>query len=264
MDYQALVYEVKEGVASLRLNRPDAANAFNMQLGREFMHATLQADADPSVRAVLLSAEGKMFCGGGDLASFANYGEGLAAALKELTGYLHLGASRLMRMDAPVIIAVQGVAAGAGMSVALSGDIVLASDKARFTMAYTRAGLVPDGGSTYLLPRLVGMRRAQELMLENRMLSAQEAADWGIATRVVPHDDLHDAAQKLASEFAAGPTGAFGATKRLLADTYGNGLESQMELESRAIARASTGADALEGIDAFVNKRPPIYKGSRF
>ena len=259
--YETLGYEVEAGVATLTLNRPQAANAIDMTLGRELMDAVTRSDADASVRAVLLTGQGKMFSGGGDLASFAKYGDDVGRALRELTGYLHVSVSRLLRHRAPVVVAVNGVAAGGGMSLALAGDLVLAAESARFTMAYTKAGLVPDGGATHVLTRLVGLRRAQELIFTNRLLSAQEALSWGLITRVVPDAELAGEAHKLARTLAEGPTRAFASVKRLLVSSSTESPEAQMELESQAIARAAEESDGKEGIGAFLAKRAPVFKG---
>ena len=261
-NFDTLGYQVESGVATITLNRPQAANAIDMTLGRELMLAVTRSDADPSVRAVLLTANGKMFSGGGDLASFAKYGDDVGRALRELTGYLHLAVSRLLRHKAPVVVAVNGVAAGGGMSLALAGDLVLAAESARFTMAHTRAGLVPDGGSTHVLPRLVGLRRAQELIFTNRVLSAQEALEWGLVTRVVADAELAAEGLKLARTLAEGPTRAFAGAKRLLVSSGTESPEAQMELESQGIARAAEEADGKEGIAAFLAKRPPAFKGA--
>lgn len=260
--YETLRYDVGEGVATITLNRPDAANAINMTLGRELMLAVTRANADPNVRALLLTATGKMFSGGGDLASFATYGDDLGRALRELTGYLHLAVARLLRARVPVVVAVNGVAAGGGMSLALAGDVVLAAESARFTMAYTRIGLVPDGGSSFVLARLVGLRRAQELIFTNRVLSAQEALDWGLITRIVPDAELEVEARALATSLAQGPTHAFANAKRLLISAANESPEAQMELESEAIARAAETADGREGMAAFLEKRAPRYRGA--
>jgi 2-(1,2-epoxy-1,2-dihydrophenyl)acetyl-CoA isomerase len=259
--YETLLYEVHEGIAKLTLHRPEAANAIDMTLGRELMDAVTRADADASVRALLLTGSGKMFSGGGDLSAFAQYGADTGRALRELTGYLHIAVARLLRMRAPVVVAVNGVAAGGGMSLALAGDLVLAGESARFTMAYTKAGLSPDGGSSYVLPRLVGLRRAQELLFTNRVLSAKEAQDWGLVTRVVPDADLATEAQKLAHACAHGPTRAFAQVKRLLVSSGTESPEAQMELESHAIASAAESADGQEGIHAFLAKRPANFRG---
>jgi len=153
MSYATINLSIRDHVAYLTLNRPEAANSINVELARDLMYATLQCDEDPAVRAVVLAGAGRMFCGGGDLKTFATKGDALPHYLKDVTTYLHAAVSRLTRMDAPVIAAVQGSAAGAGMSLACAADIVLAAEDAKFTMAYTRAGLTPDGSSTYFLSR---------------------------------------------------------------------------------------------------------------
>jgi 2-(1,2-epoxy-1,2-dihydrophenyl)acetyl-CoA isomerase len=261
MSYENIQFDIQGGIARLALNRPHAANALDMAMGRELMDAVTRCDSDDSVRAVLLSAHGKMFSGGGDLASFSEFGNDVLRALKELTGYLHVAVSRLMRMRAPVVVAVNGVAAGGGMSLALAGDYVLAAESARFTMAYTKAGLVPDCGASHVLPRIVGLRRTQELIFTNRVLNAREAEAWGLVTRVVPDAELMVEAEKIVKQLAEGPTAAYGGVKRLLASTQSTSLETQLELESREIANASLTEDGKEGLAAFLGKRAPKFTG---
>jgi len=180
--------------------------------------------------------------------------------LKQMAADLHLAVSRLNRMDAPVIVAVNGTAAGAGFSIALCGDLAIAAESARFTMAYTRAGLTPDGSSTYFLPRLVGLRRAKELTLTNRTLSAAEALDWGLVNRVVPDAEVLPAARALAEELAQGATLAFGRAKRLLDGGLNATLETAMEDEAQAIAAMARTDDGREGIQAFLEKRPARFR----
>ncbi len=259
---KTLLYEVKDHVARITFNRPDAANALDLQMGLDLMHASIQASEDPAVRAVLITGAGKMFSGGGDLKSFAAQGDALPGHLKEVALYLHAAISRFVRMDAPVIAAVNGAAGGAGMSLCLFADLVLAAESAKFTLAYTRAGLNPDGGSTYFLPRIIGVRRALELALTNRVLSAKEALEWGIVTKVVADAELQTEAQALARELAAGATRAFGKAKRLLHHSFSESLETQMELEAQAIADSARTHDAREGIAAFIAKRKPAFRGS--
>ncbi len=261
MSYDTIDLAVRDGIAHLTLNRPDAANSINLELARDLMEATLACDEDPRVRAVLFTGNGRMFCGGGDLKTFASQGAALPHYLKEVTTYLHAAMSRLTRMNAPVIAAVQGSAAGAGLSFVCAADIVLAADTAKFTMAYTRAGLTPDGSSTYFLSRIVGLRRALELTLTSRVFSAAEAATLGIVTRLVPEAELAGEAAALARTLAAGPTAAYGSTKRLLHAGWTGTLETQMELETRAIADIARTRDAQEGIAAFVGKRAPQFRG---
>lgn len=260
--FNSLTFSVADGVAHITLNRPDAANGLNMEMAKELLQVSYTCLADCTIRAVLLDANGKMFCAGGDLKSFVSNAERLHPFIKELTTHLHAALANFARMRAPLIVAVQGAAAGAGFSLAIGGDLVLAAKSAKFSMAYTAAGLVPDGSASYFLPRVVGLRRAQDLMLTNRRLGAEEALDWGLVTRVVEDAELAAEAAKLAAQIAAGPTSAYGAVKKLLLNTYGNTLETQMELESGAIADAAVSADGREGVDAFFAKRAPVFRGA--
>ena len=262
MIYETLSFDVNAGVARIGLNRPDAANAFNPALCRDLFDAAIACDEREDIRAVLLTGEGSMFSAGGDIKFFEVQGDNLGASLKEITGLLHAAIGRMAHMDAPVVGAINGMAAGAGFSLAATCDIAIAGSSTQFTMAYTAAGLSPDGSSTWFLPRLIGLRRARELMLTNRMLSADEAQQIGIIDRVVADNDLESEAMAQAKAFAAGPTKAFGATKRLLQDTWTSGLETQMDRETRSISDLTRTEDAREGIHAFVNKRKPSFKGA--
>jgi 2-(1,2-epoxy-1,2-dihydrophenyl)acetyl-CoA isomerase len=261
MPLETLGLRIEDGVGRITLRRPDNANAMNPTMARELLEVAIACDVDTSVRAVLIDAEGRMFCAGGDLDGFASAGTGLASLIKRMTVDLHGAISRLARMRAPVIAAVQGAAAGAGFSLACACDLVVAGRSAKFTMAYTRAGLVPDGSSTYFLPRLLGRRRALELMLLNPVLTADEAHEQGLVTQVVEDAALPEAAFALARELAQGPTGAYAAAKRLVLTSSNETLESQMELEAAAITEAATGADGQEGIAAFLEKRKPTFHG---
>jgi 2-(1,2-epoxy-1,2-dihydrophenyl)acetyl-CoA isomerase len=261
MDFETLHLERRDGVAHIILDRERVANAMNLQMARELMMVAIQCDEDPKVRAVLIRARGKVFCAGGDLESFSEAGEGLPTLLKEMTTYLHSGISRLARMRAPVVAAVGGAAAGAGLGLVCAVDLAIAAASARFTMAYTRVGLTPDGSSSFYLPRMVGTRRALEMMMTNRVLSAQEALDWGLVNQVVPDERIPGAAEELAEKLAAGPTAAFGSVKRLVVDGAVDSLESQMEREARAIADAGRTADVREGIQAFFAKRAADFRG---
>lgn len=261
MNLERIRMDIADGVAELTLVRPEGANAIDLRASEELAEVALLCDQHCEVRAVLLRAEGPMFSAGGDVRSFRDAGDDIPALLKRITLGLHVAVSRFARMDAPVIAAVGGTAAGGGMSLACSADIVLASDTARFTMAYTRIGLVPDGGSTFFLPRRIGLARTRDLMLRNRVLSAAEALDWGLIEQVVPAAELDVEARKVARELAAGPTRAFGEVKRLLLGTYNSGLETQMEMETRAISAMGGTDDGKEGLRAFFEKRPPAFRG---
>jgi 2-(1,2-epoxy-1,2-dihydrophenyl)acetyl-CoA isomerase len=257
-----LLFEVRNHVAYVTLNRPEAANALNAEVAQGLEEISLRCDEDPAVRAVLLTGAGKMFCGGGDLKAFAAQPSAeLPAYLKKVTLYLHKAIHRFARMKAPLIIAVNGNAGGGGMSLAMAGDIVLAGESSRFTMAYTRVGLTPDGSSTYFLPRLIGLRRTMELALTNRTLTAREAEAIGLITRAVPDAELMKQAEALAAEIAQGATKAFGGVKRLLYAAANTSLDEQMELESEFIADCGRTRDGQEGIASFLAKRAPKFTG---
>jgi 2-(1,2-epoxy-1,2-dihydrophenyl)acetyl-CoA isomerase len=260
--YTTLRFEVREHVARILLNRPESGNALNREMAYELLHAALRCDDDPTIRAVVLTGAGNAFCVGGDLKSFAAEQERVGHHLKEVLTGLHTAISTFIRMEAPVIAAVNGVAAGGGMSLACACDLVIAAESARFTVAYTRVGLSPDGSSSYVLPRLVGLRRALDLTLTNRMLSAAEALEWGLITRVVSDATLAMEADALAAQLAAGSRGALGAAKRLLHASWNETLETQMAHEAQSIAALAQSPDGREGVAAFVEKRPPKYSGS--
>jgi 2-(1,2-epoxy-1,2-dihydrophenyl)acetyl-CoA isomerase len=261
MAYQHLLLERRDHIATITLNRPDAYNALDLGLGRELFHAALEVDEDPGVRCVVITGAGKAFCAGGDVKDFVDNLPRIGILVKELTTYLHGAVSRLTRSAKPVIMAVNGVAAGGGLSLALSGDLVVAAESARFTMAYAKIAATPDGSSSYFLPRLIGLRRALELYLTNRVLSAREALEWGLVTRVVPDAELRGAVDALARELAAGPTLAIGGAKRLFHQSTWESLETQMELEAQAIAASGHTEDFRAGVTAFVNKQTPTFHG---
>ena len=259
--YTTIKFTIIEDVATITLSRPEAANAMNPVMARELNLAAIECEEHQSLRVVLINAEGKLFCAGGDISEFAAAGKQVGGLIREMAGDLHLAISRLTRLKAPVIAAIQGTAAGAGFSLAIAADISIAADTAKFTMAYTNGGLSPDGSSTYFLPRRIGDRRARELMLTNRILTAQEAADWGVINQAVPAETLDQTVQQLFKTFRHGPTLAFGAVKALLNDSFNNGLETQMELETRAIADCAMTPDGQEGLHAFLEKRQANFIG---
>lgn len=262
MKFETLEFTVADRVATIVLNRPEAANTLNLRMTQELLEIASHCDGNPAIRAVILTARGKIFCGGGDVLGFAAAGDGVGELMRNTTAYLHAAVARFLRMNAPLITAVGGTAAGAGLSVALMGDVILAAESAKFTMAYTKIGVTPDGSASYMLPRLVGMARAKEMILLNPVYTAREAAEKGIVTAVVADDVLAARARELAARLARGPTLAFGEAKRLLADTFSNSLETQMELEARALAGlAAYTRDAREGFRAFSEKRAPNFEG---
>lgn len=259
-DYETLNFNHSGAIVKISLNRPGEANSLNSQMAKDLMEVAQYCDSAADVKAVILTATGRFFCAGGDLLQMAGFGDTVVRGVKALADDLHRALAIFARMDAPLIVAVNGVAAGAGFSMAAVGDLVVAADSASFTMAYTKAGLSPDGSSSYYLPRLIGLRRTQDLMLTNRTLTAKEALDWGVVTRVVPTAELHEETQTLAENIASGAIGAHSSVKKLLLQTFGNGLETQMELESRMIGQAAGSGDGREGLDAFLNKRAPVFR----
>ncbi len=262
MPYETLKFDVADQVATITLSRPDAANSLNLKMAEELHAVATHCDSNADIRAAILTAEGKMFCAGGDVVGFNEKGDGMAEHMRGMTTTMHAAVARFHRMDAPLIVAVNGVAAGAGMSIAITGDIVFAAASAKFTMAYSKIGFSPDGSSTYFLPRLVGIRKAKELALLNPILSAEEACAMGLVTEVVSDDALMDTARSCATKLAQGPTKAHGEIKRLFADSLSNTLETQMEYETRAIAGlAGTTEDAKGGVAAFVKKEKYTFMG---
>lgn len=253
---------IEHQVAVVTLNRPQNANSLNLAMAQQLLDTAIVLSENADVRAVIITGQGSMFCAGGDLGSFAAMSESVSVGLKQITAALHAAISTLARMDAPVIMAVNGSAAGAGFSLAIAGDFAIAAESAKFTMAYTAAGLSPDGSSSYFLPRLVGTMRAKELMITNRRLTAAEALDWGLLTQVVADDALMDSAMALASKLAQGPTRAFGQVKKLLNSSFDSGLETQMQYESDGIAAMAGSADGIEGVSAFMEKRKASFSGN--
>ena len=252
-------FEKQGAIAKIELNRPDAANGLNSLMASELKQVAQICDGDAELKVVVLSASGRFFCAGGDIKEMLSHGDEVGTAIKSLADDLHSAISILSRMQPALIVAVNGVAAGAGFSVALIGDIVLAAESASFTMAYTRAGLSPDGSSSYFLPRLVGLRKAQELMLTNHTLSAREAGELGLVTRVVADEALAEQADQLAAELAASARLSTAYVKKLLLASAGNDLETQMELEGQLVSRCAASPDGREGIQAFVEKRKPEF-----
>jgi 2-(1,2-epoxy-1,2-dihydrophenyl)acetyl-CoA isomerase len=261
MHYEKLQFDLSDGIATLTLNRPEAFNALDMQLARELHHAVVTCSEDEAVRVVVLTGQGRVFCAGGDVKGFCEQIDTIGTHVKLLTVELHAAVSRLIRMPKPSLTAVNGVAAGGGMSLALAGDLILATEAARFTMAYTQIGASPDGSSSFTLPRLVGVKRALELTFLNRVLSAREAMGWGIVNQVFPDDQFAQQVREIATQLAQGPTQAYGRAKALFYSSTSETLETQMELEAQLIAASGKTADFREGIAAFVEKRKPTFHG---
>jgi 2-(1,2-epoxy-1,2-dihydrophenyl)acetyl-CoA isomerase len=256
--------ETRGAVALVTLNRPESANTLNLQMAMDRRAVARTCARTAAVRAVVLTGAGRHFCFGGDLRGMSARAGAGTDYVRELTTYLHAAISRFVRMDAPVIAAVNGTAAGAGVGLVAMADLALCGRSSKFNLAYTNVGLTPDAGTSFLLPRIVGVKRAMELLLLNRALSAAEALSWGLVNEVVSDEQLSSRALEIAEQLARGPSGAFGATKRLLAHSLG-AFESQMVLESETIAAHAVSAEGAEGIAAFLDKRKPRFPeaGSR-
>ncbi|MFV8828852.1 enoyl-CoA hydratase/isomerase family protein [Alkalihalobacterium sp. APHAB7] len=255
MEKQRVVLTVENHVGVVTMNRPEAGNALDLQMAKELMEVAIHCSENDEIRAVVITGVGNKFSVGGDLKSFAKEGDEIGTHLKNVTAYLHQAISYFARMNKPFIGAVNGIAAGAGMSLACACDLVYASNNSKFVMAYNKIGLTPDGSGSYFLPRIVGMKRALELMYTNRMLNAQEANEWGIVNDVVPEADLMNVVMELAENLAKGPVHAFGATKKLFAHSLQETLESQMAIEATSLSERAISQEGQEGIQAFLEKR---------
>ncbi len=249
------------GVARLRLNRPDASNGVTADSLRELHDAILRCHGDARVRVVLFTGEGDNFCAGGDVRDFVSKGDGLPDYLREATAWLQLAVAALIQLRVPVVTLVQGFAAGGGgIGFVCASDLVLCGSSAKFLSAATRVGMAPDGGASVTLSRIVGHRRALELVLTDRVLTADEALEWGLVTQVVADDELAAAGDKLAAKLAAGPTQALGEAKRLLWDGLGRGVHDCLPDEARTVSELSGSEDAREGLAAVIEKRRPEYR----
>lgn len=257
-----VLLDVEDGIARLRLNRPDSSNGMNIDLLKGLGEALMACKGDPRVRVVLLSGNGPNFCAGGDVKDFASKGEALPDYLRVVTTYLQTAVAAMIRLDAPVIASVHGFAAGGGgFGLVCAADLVVAGQSARFLSGATRVGMAPDAGVSVTLPRLVGMRRATEILLTNPILSAAQALDLGIVNRVVPDADLENASLTLARELAMGAPKALAATKRLLWNGVSLSVESCLPEEARTVSELSGTADSREGLAAVIGKRKPKFVG---
>ena len=242
-------------VALVTLNRPGIGNAIDRALARRLLDVALTCAGDETIRCVVLTGAGRMFCAGGDVNAFATAGNAMPGLVAELTAFLNATISRLMRMSKPLVTAINGPAAGAGLGLALMGDVALAGSGSSFSTAYRGIGLTPDGGATWMLPRLVGLRRAQEIALTDRRLSAAEAAEIGLVTRVVDGEALLEKALETAQHLAASAIGALAGTRELLHASHGASLEGHLEMEAGMIARAAATDDARRLIAEFISRK---------
>ena len=261
-DYDNMSVERDGGVARLVLDNEDRRNALQPDTADELIDAAVRLGGDPGVRCIVLTHTGGFFGTGADLTQFDGHDpEGDASLMRQLAGRLHEAIIQFHQNGTPVVGGVDGVAGGAGFSLALVPDILLVSDETRLDYAYPRVGLTGDGGSTFFLPRLVGLRTAKEIALLDEPISGEEAVEMGLANEVVPAGEFDDRLEELAGELAAGPTQALGSVTRLMTASFDRSLESQLAAETDAIAGAARTDDFGRGLDAFFGDDEPEFTG---
>lgn len=257
-----VLLDVHDGIARLRLNRPEASNGVDAVLLKAMHEAVLHCHALPDLRVLVLSGEGRNFCAGGDVKTFASKGEGLPDYLREATAWLQLATSALLQLKAPVVTMVQGFAAGgAGFGFVCASDLVVAAESARFFSGAVRVGMAPDAGTTVTLPQIVGLRKAMDILLTNPTLTAEEALDIGLVSRVVPDAELESATLDLARTLAGQPPLALAATKRLVLQGLGSTVDARLAEEARTVSELSATADSREGLAAVIERRTPRFTG---
>ncbi len=262
MDFNQIQFEIEAGVATLTLNRPQSLNSFTPQMHAEIRIAMQQVTDDAAIRCLVITGAGRGFCAGQDLGDRASTGAGDAPDVgKSVEENYNPLIRSIMHLPKPVICAVNGVAAGAGASIALACDIVLAARSASFIQVFCKIGLIPDSGGTWNLPRAVGMARAKGLAMLGERLPAATAESWGLIWKCVDDDVLQQEAQKMARYFATQPTRALGRIKRLLHESAANTLAAQLLLEQQAMQELGQSEDYREGVAAFLEKRTPVFKG---
>lgn len=262
MSYTFIETQLKENVLIIRLNRPDKLNSFHSDMGEEVQDALSEAERKDDIRSVLITANGRAFCAGQDLAEAMAVSDDPDKELSDIVNDTYLPIITKIRIiEKPVICAVNGTAAGAGANIALACDIVVASEKAKFIQSFSAIGLIPDSGGTYILPRLVGYGRAAALAFLGEAVSADDAVKMGMIWKSYSEDTYYEEAWKIASRLAKMPTRGLGLTKRGFNQGYHNDLHSQMELEAKLQEEAGKTEDYAEGVQAFLDKRKPEFKG---
>lgn len=256
-----IAFAIEDGIGRITLDRPEAGNAITLPLARALLAAAIRCQTDEAIRCIVLTGNGRLFCAGGDVQLLAGAGDKRSEVLSELIATFHAAVARLARAPKPLVTLVNGPAAGAGFSLAMLGDVVIGARSAHFTAAYGAIGLTPDGGLSWLLPRLVGLRKAQDIILTNRRIKGDEAEAIGLVTRIVDDEALATEGLKVATALADAPVEALAASRALLADSFETGLETQLDRELRSMAMAGAGRESEEGLSALLAKRPANFRG---
>lgn len=255
-----ITYQKEKALAILTLNRPDKFNSFNREMALLMQEKLIEAQYDSDIRAILITGAGKAFCAGQDLAEAIDpQGPGIKKIVEEHYNPIVL---KLREIEKPIICGVNGVAAGAGANIALACDIVLAGEAASFIQAFSKIGLIPDSGGTFFLPRLIGLNRASALMITGDKVSAQDALQMGLVYKVFPDDKLMEEATAFAHNISMMPTKGLGLTKKLLNQSFSNNLQEQLDMEAEMQIIAGATNDNKEGVQAFLEKRKPVFKGN--
>ncbi|MDY6964597.1 MAG: enoyl-CoA hydratase-related protein [Halobacteriota archaeon] len=263
MDFETIIFEKEDEVGTITLNRPKSLNAINYKMICEYVNAMEMIRDDDGIRAVIVTGAGKGFCSGADLTSpDMPFNVMQPSGMREyVQSHLQRMGTSMLELEIPIVGAINGMAAGAGCNLALSSDIIIASDEARFSQIFAKRALVPDVGGMFMLPRLVGMAKAKELMFTADNIDAEEAFRIGMINRVVPAGDLMKEAREFALRLANGPTKAIGMTKRILNKAFESDLRTILDHEASAQGIAVSTKDAREGVSSFLQKREPRFKG---
>jgi 2-(1,2-epoxy-1,2-dihydrophenyl)acetyl-CoA isomerase len=259
MQSSSIKFSIQNAVAVIVLNRPEKFNSFNLEMALALQAALDECADEKGIRAVLITGEGKAFCAGQDLGEAVDSGgPGIKKIVEE---HYNPVIKKIRRLEKPVVCAVNGIAAGAGANIALACDVVLAGSSSAFLQAFSKIGLIPDSGGTFMLPRLVGWQRASALMMLGEKITAADACQMGMIYKVIEDPKLAEEAMKTAVMLAEMPTRGIGLTKKLLNESFFNSLDKQLEAERDAQVEAASTYDYMEGVKAFLEKRKPVFKG---
>ncbi|MBL0309749.1 MAG: enoyl-CoA hydratase/isomerase family protein [Bacteroidetes bacterium] len=258
--YQTITFTISDSICTIALNRPDVFNSFNEEMSAEFIDALKKADKDEAVRVVIITGTGKAFCSGQDLKDIQNQTGNRSLSDSVVRRYNPMILA-IREMPKPIICKLNGVAAGAGASLALACDLIIAAESSSLIEVFINVGLVPDSGSSFFLPRLVGYNKAFELITLGTKITAREALDFGFVYKVVSSEELDSATQELALRYATGPTKTYGLVKKMLNKAYTSDLNNMLQYEAYNQGIAGSSEDYQEGVAAFIAKRKPQFKG---